>query len=129
MKKKNDLSRLGDIANYFEVAIAIIILVIVVIRSVEIVAELFGANLVILQMSFERILSMTLTLVIGVEFTKMLFKHTPESVIDVLLFAIARQVVMYHERTMDMLFGIVGIAGLFAIKKFLVIRNRDKEEL
>jgi len=76
-----------------------------------------------LQLSFERILSMTLALVIGVEFTKMLFKHTPESVLDVLLFAIARQVVMYHERTMDLLFGIVAIAGLFAIKKYLVEKN------
>jgi len=120
MKKTGEFQRLGVVANYFEVVIAIIILVIVTIRAVEIVAEVFGIHFVILQLSFERILSMTLALVIGIEFTKMLFKHTPESVLDVLLFAIARQVVMYHERTMDLLFGIVAIAGLFAIKKYLV---------
>ena len=120
MKKKFELNQLGTIANHFEVVIAIIILVIVAIRAIEIVAEVFGAPLIILQLTFDRILSMTLALVIGVEFTKMLFKHTPESVLDVLLFAIARQVVMYHERTMDLLFGIVAIAGLFAIKKYLV---------
>ena len=123
MKKNQEFHRLGSIANYFEVIIAIIILVIVAIRAFEIVAEIFGFNFVVLQLSFERILSMTLALVIGVEFTKMLFKHTPESVLDVLLFAIARQVVMYHERTMDLLFGIVAIAGLFAIKKYLVEKN------
>jgi len=128
MKKNNEFQRLGSVANYFEVVIAVIILVIVAIRAVEIVAEVFGLNLSILQLSFERILSMTLALVIGVEFTKMLFKHTPESVLDVLLFAIARQVVMYHERTMDLLFGIVAIAGLFAIKKYLVI-NKTEEKL
>jgi hypothetical protein len=123
MKKNLENKLLSSIANYFEVVIAIIILLIVATRTVEIVAEVFGFNLVILQLSFERILSMTLALVIGVEFTKMLFKHTPESVLDVLLFAIARQVVMYHERTMDLLFGIVAIAGLFAIKKYLVEKN------
>jgi len=120
MKSSFENKYLSRIANYFEVVIAIIILIIVATRTVEIVAEVYGFNLIILQLSFERILSMTLALVIGVEFTKMLFKHTPESVLDVLLFAIARQVVMYHERTMDLLFGIVAIAGLFAIKKFLV---------
>jgi len=126
MKKNVELHRLGAIANYFEVVIAVIILVIVAVRAVEIVAEVFGFNLVILQLTFERILSMTLSLVIGVEFTKMLFKHTPESVLDVLLFAIARQVVMYHERTMDLLFGIVAIAGLFAIKKYLVEKQEPE---
>ena len=128
MKKKFDLRRLGDVANYFEVAFAVVILLIVVIRAIEVVALLFGAHIVILQMSFESILSMALTLVIGVEFTKMLFKHTAESVIDVLLFAIARQAVLYNERPTDMLFGIVAIAGLFAIKKFLVLRTVDKEK-
>jgi len=126
VKKNLENPKLSSIANYFEVVIAIVILVIVAIRAVEIVAEVFGFNLVILQLTFERILSMTLTLVIGVEFTKMLFKHTPESVLDVLLFAIARQVVMYHERTMDLLFGIVAIAGLFAIKKYLVEKITDE---
>jgi len=128
VKKKFDLRRLGDVANYFEVAFAVVILLIVVIRAIEVVALLFGAHIVILQMSFESILSMALTLVIGVEFTKMLFKHTAESVIDVLLFAIARQAVLYNERPTDMLFGIVAIAGLFAIKKFLVLRTVDKEK-
>jgi len=125
MKKTGEFQRLGVVANYFEVVIAILILAIVTVRAVEIVAEVFGINFVILQLSFERILSMTLTLVIGIEFTKMLFKHTPESVLDVLLFAIARQVVMYHERTMDLLFGIVAIAGLFAIKKYLVDKKSN----
>jgi len=128
MKKKFDLHQLGTVANFFEVIIAIVILVIVAIRATEIVAEVFGVHLNILQLSFDRILSMTLALVIGVEFTKMLFKHTPESVLDVLLFAIARQVVMYHERTMDLLFGIVAIAGLFAIKKYLVEKRKDEPE-
>ena len=126
MKKKFNFKRPGTIANYFEVAFAIVILIIVIIRAVEVFALLFGVQITILKMGFEEILSMALTLIIGVEFTKMLFNHTPESVIDVLLFAIARQAVLYYEKPTDMLFGIIAIGGLFAIKKFLVIRSLEK---
>jgi len=128
MKKTFDSNKLGTIANYFEVAIAIIILVIAAIRAIEIISGIFGLSLVILQVGFEQILSMMLALVIGIEFTKMLFKHTPESVLDVLLFAIARQVIMYHEGTMDLLFGIVAIAGLFAIKRYLSDKKAKTQE-
>ena len=120
MKKKSEFKRLSTISNFFEVAFAIIILIFVAIRAVEIVAEVFGVNLTIPQLAFDRILSMTLALVIGVEFAKMLYKHTPETVIDVLLFAIARQTVIYQERAMDILIGVVAIAGLFAAKRFLI---------
>jgi phosphate starvation-inducible membrane PsiE len=50
----------------------------------------------------------------------MLCKHTPETVIDVLLFAIARQIVVYHDAPIDMLIGVVAIVGLFAAKKYLI---------
>jgi len=126
VKRKFSFMRPRNIANYFEVAFAVMILIIVIIRAVEVFALLFGYQIIILKMGFEEILSMALTLIIGVEFTKMLFSHTPESVIDVLLFAIARQAVLYHEKPTDMLLGIVAIAGLFAVKKFLVIRNLEK---
>jgi len=111
---------LERVAKAIEIAIALVLLVIVVIKIVEVVFDFVGFPVGILQMEFGGILSVTLNLVIGVEFTKMLIKHTPESVVDVLLFAIARQMVIYHERTLDLLIGVLAIAGLFAIKKFLL---------
>jgi len=119
-KTKKSTHHLENIAKGFEIVIAIVILVIVAIRFIEVIFTLFGFELTILMMDFERVLSITLNLVIGVEFAKMLIKHTPESVVDVLLFAIARQMVVYHERTLDLLIGVVAIAGLFAIKKYLL---------
>jgi len=118
-----------DKATYlFEMTIAILLLAVIAVKTLEIASEMAGLQIVILAMDFERILSRTLTLIIGVEFIKMLCKHTPETVIDVLLFAIARQIVIYHEKTLDLLVGMVAISGLFAAKKFLIdknIRNRD----
>jgi phosphate starvation-inducible membrane PsiE len=74
-------------------------------------------------MEYERVLSTMLTLVIGVEFIKMLCKHTPETVIDVLLFAMARQIVIYHDNSLDLLLGIIAIVGLFAAKKYLTKKD------
>jgi len=111
---------LEKVAKAIEIVIALVLLVIVVVKIIEVTFDLTGFPVGILTMEFAGILSVTLNLVIGVEFTKMLIKHTPESVVDVLLFAIARQMVVYHERTLDLLIGVLAIAGLFAIKKVLL---------
>ena len=112
----------------FEMIIAFVLLAVIAIKIVEVSSAMIGFRIVIITMEFERILSMVLTLVIGVEFIKMLCKHTPEAVIDVLLFAIARQMVIYHEKTLDLLIGALAIAGLFAAKKFL-LRDSSKPSL
>ena len=57
--------------------------------------------------------------VIGIEFIKMLCKHTPETVIEVLLFAIARQLIVEHMTIFQNLIGVIAIAGLFATRKYL----------
>jgi nitroreductase len=43
-------------------------------------------------------------------------------------FAIARQMVLYHEGTIHMMVGVLAIAGLYAAKKYLIGRNNDKSE-
>lgn len=60
-------------------------------------------------------------LIIGVEFIKMLAKHTPGSAIEVLLFAIARQMVIEHTTPVENLVGIVTIALIFIIRKYLFV--------
>jgi len=116
---------IDKIITIFEIVIAFTLLIIIAINVIETLFEMSGINIVIITMDFERILSRILTLVIGLEFIKMLCKHTPESVVDVLLFTIARLLVIYHESATDMLIGVAAIAGLFAAKKFLIDRKND----
>lgn len=66
------------------------------------------------------ILESAMNLAIGVEFIKMLCRHTPETVIEVLLFAIARQLVVAHTTPLENLIAIVSVAILFAVRKFLL---------
>jgi hypothetical protein len=133
MKSKKILQYIDKFANGFEIAIACMLLVIVAIKVIELFLDITGIidragyDAVILTMEFDKILSATFALVIGVEFTKMLCKHTTETVIDVLLFAIARQTVIYHDNTVDMLVGVLAIVGLFAAKKFLIGKNKEKD--
>ena len=68
---------------------------------------------------FNNYLAAAFNLVIGIEFIKMLCKHTPETEIEVLLFAIARQLIVEHTTTMENLVGIISIGILFATRKYL----------
>lgn len=60
-----------------------------------------------------------MSIAIGVEFVKMLCTHQPGTIIEVLLFATARQMIVEHLNVYETLVGIGAIAALFAIRKFL----------
>ena len=66
------------------------------------------------------ILDDAITLAIGAELIKMLCKHTPETVIEVLAFALARQLIVGHAEAWQNLITVVAIAVLFAIRRFLL---------
>ena len=78
--------------------------------------------------AFHEFLEFALTLVVGIEFTKMLIKHTPGSVLEVLLFAIARHMVLNHDKGLENILCILAIAGIFAIRKFLNCESFETEE-
>ena len=52
---------------------------------------------------------------------KMLAKHTPGSAIEVLLFTISRQLVVEHTTPVENLIGIITIALIFIIRKYLFV--------
>ena len=66
-----------------------------------------------------------MTVVVGVEFVKMLLLHSPRAVTDVLLFAIARQLVVSHTTSLETLLGVAAVALIFVIKKFLHTQEDD----
>ena len=66
-----------------------------------------------------------LTLVVGLEFVRMLLDMTPANTLEVLIVAIARQVIMTHDNPWANVASVLCIAGLFAIRRFLI----PKEDL
>ena len=58
-------------------------------------------------------------IIMGVEFIKMLMLHTYGAVTDVLLFAVARQMILNHDGPAVLLLNVAAVAGIFAIKRYL----------
>lgn len=111
-------------ASSIEIFISIIVLLAIVIVGVRVIVEAIGlARVGDVYESFNTFLGHAFNLVIGVEFIKMLAKHTPGSAIEVLLFAIARQMVVSHTTPMENLIGIITIALIFVIRKFLFVHS------
>ena len=70
-----------------------------------------------------------LTIVVGLEFVRMLIDTTPASILEVLTVAITRHVILSHDDPWSNLACIACIAGLFAIRRFLIRRSELKEEM
>ena len=70
-----------------------------------------------------------LTLVVGLEFVRMLIDMTPANTLEVLIMATARHIIMNHDNQWTLLIGIVCIAILFATRRFLIPRSQMTEDL
>ncbi len=70
-----------------------------------------------------------LTIVVGLEFVRMLIDTTPANILEVLTVAITRHVILTHDDPWSNMACIACIAGLFAIRRFLVRRSELKEEM
>ena len=75
------------------------------------------------------ILHNLLTIVVGLEFVRMLIDTTPANILEVLTVAITRHVVLSHDDYWSNLACVACIAGLFAIRRYLVRRSELKEEM
>ena len=70
-----------------------------------------------------------LTIVVGLEFVRMLIDTTPASILEVLAVAITRHVILSHDDPVSNLLSVACIAGLFAIRRYLFRRGELKEEM
>lgn len=64
-------------------------------------------------------LAHTLLLVVGLELSLMLISHTPGKVLEVVLYAIARKMLISSANMTDILFGVIALALVFFIDKYL----------
>lgn len=74
----------------------------------------------------ESFLHNILAVAVGLEFVRMLVDMTPANILEVLTVAIARHIIISHEEPLGLLVGVVCLAGIFAIRRFL-IRHRDMQ--
>ncbi len=108
----------------FELLIAIIVGVAILFFAVRMIMELVNIAIAFEGLSsLMTVLDDAIILAIGAEFIKMLCKHTPETVIEVIAFALARQLIVGHAAPWENLVTVAAIAILLAVRKFLLNRH------
>ena len=121
------LDVLGEALHWVEVGLAALSVAFVAVGVLFLLAELlqFGDTIrnTTLHTSFEDVLSDILLLVVGVELALMLVRRTPDSLIEVMFFVVARKMLIKADTFWDMLIGVAALAGLFAIRKYLELSS------
>ena len=121
-KKLQD--KMFEISYIFELFISVIVGIGILIFAIRLVIGLFDVSTFTDEgETLFKILDKAIILAIGAEFIKMLCKHTPETVIEVLAFALARQLIVGHATPLENLVTVIAIAILFAVRRFLLKRH------
>ena len=111
-------------SQYLEIICAMVLIAAILIAFLTIPGNLYNLYL---DNGFELsdFIRKSFDLVIGVELLKMFCRHDIDSVVEVLLFAVARQIVIEHMPVQETLIGVASIAILFAIRRFLFVSALD----
>lgn len=126
---KKDLQDLvHEITYYIELVIAVALSIIVMVMMIKFTFMAVNVYVNGGEIEIGDFLEKMMSLAVGLEFVKMLCKHTPSTVVEVLLFATARQMVVEHTATWETLIGVVAIAGLFATRKYLLCHFDEIEK-
>ena len=123
------------LAHILEVILALVVIVTVALGVVDTLRIIWNAYIVdfshpVEYVQLNDILGQILMLVRGVELVAMLSLHKPAAVIEVLLYAIARKLLLIPKTSsmLDLVLGVVAIAGIFTIKKYLIKEQEIWEE-
>ena len=111
-------------ASYIEIVLSAFLLMVIIFLAGEFIVESvmgIGYDNATLEYFLEKVM----TFAIGVEFVKMLCRHSAQTVDEELMFATARQMVVEHMKPSQTLIGVIAIAILFAIRKCLMTEDDD----
>ena len=113
--------QIAEAAGILEVVLSGIVLAALLMSIVPLVELMPGLLTDADSLEIRTFLERALDIVIGIEFIKMLAKHSPGSVLEVLLYAIARHMVVGHESALDNLISVGAIALIFVVRKFFFV--------
>ena len=116
--------KLVKLMKIVEILIAIILMGAVLVSTLAIVV--YGIDSMSTHtFQLNDVLERALTIVVGIEFIKMLILHTPQSVIEVLMYAVARQIIISHDSALENLYGVLAVLLIFLIEKYFLSNKKD----
>lgn len=111
----------------FELLVAILLVVALFAALLGLVQSLSPTALVKDPELFSEFMGMASALVIGVEFVNMLCNHSMGAVIEIMLLAIARQMIVNHTSPLENLLAVLSVGLLYLFRKYLYIPSLDKK--
>ena len=127
--KKYATAILHKVISFMEIFISFMLAVIILLLAVKMLFYIPNILNEDIYPNYNEFLEICLNLVIGVELVHMLYQQSPHTVFEVLLFAIARQIIVAHNDPTTCLIGVISIAALFATRKFLFIEFDESEKI
>lgn len=120
-------------AEIFEKVLAGIILAGILIAGIKLAIDLGYSvydwiNTGVYAIEFKTVLAGAIQLIIGIEFVRMLSNHSATGAIEVVLFVIAKSIIVGDYTSLEMLLGVASIALLFVIRKFLLTKTARLDE-
>jgi uncharacterized membrane protein (DUF373 family) len=111
-------------SQYLEIVCAFVMILAIIIAFLSVPNDLYSL-FIDNGFDLDDFIKKSFELVIGVELLKMFCRHDIDSVVEVLLFSIARQIVIEHLPVKEALLGIVAVAILFGVRRFLFVPALD----
>lgn len=124
--KSNIQNKLYRTASCFEIFIGICILIAIASSTVGLLVDLDFISMLKKPETIQSYLTTAMTIIIGVELVKMIFSYTIDTVIEVMMLTVARQMIVTHTSPVENLITILSVALLFVVRKFLFVRQLDQ---
>ncbi len=118
--------KLSTAATAVEITLGLIILLACVVSSLGIIFTTDAKLLFSVPGYLQNRMSDICVIIIGIELIKMITSFTLDSVVDVMLLAVARQMIVEHTAPAENLLAVLAVGMLFAIRKFLYISKLDR---
>ncbi len=122
MKDLHIMKKMEKSAYYLEIILTVLLAIAIIIG----LTDIFKYFLLIFNTDaegsydvFKHFLAHTLLLVVGIELMLMLLSHSTSAILELVLYVIARKMLIYADTMLDLVLGTIAIAGVFAIQKYL----------
>lgn len=130
MKKVALINKLKDLIFIVEMILAVMILFGVLaglVSSVLQIPAILTTTRDEFYTSFKNFLGNALLLVVGVELIRMLITHTTRATLELIVFVIARKLLIYTDSMVDIFLGTVALAIAFATIKYLLPVRKERD--
>ena len=117
----------SEAVRWLEIVLAALVLVGILFAAGAAVRELWALDWTA-SSTFDRLLNRVLFIAIGLELVRMLVVHSLRAILEMLAFAIARNVLLPDRTAVDIVLGAVGFAVLLAAARyFLAATERPRD--